>query len=302
MAQSGYDVLLLGDYCCDMIFTGLSELPNLGVDVHGTGFDMAPGGAYITVHALHRLGLHTGWVTDFGNDSFSQFVLDAAHEVGVNTALCRIHDQSYRIISVVFSLPEDRGFITYYDPLTPLPPADDLIEQHRPRVLLLTDFRLGKDNPDLIAAARQNGTTVYLDSQFTTATLDSPGVRETLVTVDIFAPNASEALQLTGQASVEDALACLAEFTPTVIIKNGGEGALMQIGSQVFSASAIVAVDVVDTTGAGDCFNAGFIFARLQGESPEMCLLYGNISGGLSTTVRGGIAGAPTAQQICQYL
>lgn len=301
MSQTGLDVLLLGDYCCDMIFSGLSELPALGVDVHGTGFDMTPGGAYITVHALHRLGLRTGWVTDFGNDSFSQFVLDAAREAGIDTKLCRIHDQSYRVISVVFSLPEDRGFITYYDPFTPSPPADDLIEQHRPHVLLLTDFRLGKENPSLITAARENGTVVYLDSQFTTATLDSPGVQETLAAVDIFAPNASEALQLTGQASVEDALACLAEFTPTVIIKHGGGGALMQTGAHAISAPAI-AVDVVDTTGAGDCFNAGFIYAYLRGKSPEDCLRYGNICGGLSTSVRGGIAAAPTVQQIFAHL
>ena len=300
MSQSGYDVLVVGEYCCDLIFTGLPELPQLGVDVHGTGFDMVPGGAYNSVSPLHQLGVSTGWITDFGNDYCSKFVLEIAKQNGLDIALCRQHEVPYRIVSVAFSLPQDRGFITYYDPFVPPSPSPSLIEEHQPRCLLLTGLNLGQDNPNLIASARQHNCLVYLDSQYTIATLETAGVRQTLQSVDIFAPNESEALQLTGQSLVKDALSCLAELTPTVIIKCGGEGAFMQFGSEQIHVPA-VPVDVVDTTGAGDSFNAGFIYAYLQGNSLDVCLQVGNICGGISTTARGSAAAAPTAEQMNRY-
>ena len=77
-----YDVLLLGGYFCDLIFTGLPEMPRLGAEVYGSAFDMVPGAAYTTALALRRLELRAGWACDFGDDFFSQFVLDSARRAG----------------------------------------------------------------------------------------------------------------------------------------------------------------------------------------------------------------------------
>jgi len=89
-------------------------------------------------------------------------------------------------------------------------------------------------------------------------------------------------LQLTGAATVEQALARLAELTPLVIVKRGAEGAIAGLDGGVVQVPAIP-VEVVDTTGAGDCFNAGFLYGYLRGASLETCLRAGNICGGLST-------------------
>jgi sugar/nucleoside kinase (ribokinase family) len=139
-----------------------------------------------------------------------------------------------------------------------------------------------------------------MDCQCVAATLATPGLAESLRQVDIFAPNASEALQLTGAATVEEALARLAELTPLVIVKRGSEGAIAQAGGRVARAPGI-AVDVFDTTGAGDCFNAGFLYGQLHGLPLEASLRCGNICGGLSTTARGGAA-APSAAQVEEWL
>src|SRR5205085_6102624 len=112
--------------------------------------------------------------------------------------------------------------------------------------------------------------------------------------------NASEALQLTGAATVEAALAQLAELTPLAIVKRGAQGAIAQAGQHMGRAPAI-GVDVFDTTGAGDCFNAGFLYGHLRGLPLEDCLRCGNICGGLSTTARGGAA-APSAAQVEEWL
>jgi len=85
-----------------------------------------------------------------------------------------------------------------------------------------------------------------------------------------------------------------------VIVKCGAEGVIAQAGANVVRASGL-SVDVFDTTGAGDCFNAGFLYGHLRGLPLEASLRCGNICGGLSTTARGGAA-APSAAQVEQWL
>ena len=290
-----YDVLLPDGYFCDLIFTGLPELPRLGADLFGTGFDMVPGAVFYTALALHRLGVRAGWACDFGDDFASRFVLDAARREGIDDSLFRLHDRPLRRVSVSFSFAHDRGFISYQDPLpndSPIP----LIERHRPRVVLLSHLRYGPDLLALAAATHACGGLVYMDCQARPETLADPDVAAALRAVDIFAPNRDEALHLTSAATVEQALARLADLTQLAIVKCGADGALARRGAEIARAPGIV-VPVLDTTGAGDCFNAGFLDGYLRGEALEHCLRRGNICGGLSTTARGGGA-VPTAAQV----
>jgi sugar/nucleoside kinase (ribokinase family) len=294
-----YDILLAGGYFCDLIFTGLPELPRLGADIFGTGFDMVPGATFSTALALHRLELRAGWACDFGDDFCSQFVLDAARREGLDGSLFRLHQRPLRRISVSFSFPHDRGFISYQDAFAPAP-IIPLIERHRPRCLMLSHLHYGPELIPLAAAAHSNGGLVYMDCQARPETLAHPEVVAAIRAVDIFAPNQAEALHLTGAATVEAALAQLAALAPLVIIKCGPDGAIAQSGGRVVRASGLP-VEVFDTTGAGDCFNAGFLYGYLRGESLETCLRCGNICGGLSTTARGGAA-APSAAQLEEWL
>jgi sugar/nucleoside kinase (ribokinase family) len=294
------DVLLVGDYCCDLIFTGLPIMPSLGTEVYSTGFDMMPGGSFITALALHRLGLRTGWACDFGNDIFSRFVLELARQRGMDSSLFRLHDRPIRNISVSMSFPQDRAFVSYIDEREPLS-LMPLVEKHRPRCLLLPSLQFGESLVELTVATHQHGCLVYMDCQHTDETLDTPGLAEALRGVDIFAPNATEALHLTGAATIEAAMARLAELAPLVVIKLGADGAMAQAGTQVIRVPGI-SVEVLETTGAGDCFNAGFLYGYLRGEPLETCLRCGNICGGLSTTACGGATAAPTAAEVEEWL
>jgi len=260
---------------------------------------MAPAGNFLSVLTLHRLGLRAAWVTDLGSDLFSQFVLDAVRRAGLDTRLIRLHDFPLRNISVSFSFTQERGFISFAEDFTE-PSPTPVFRQHPARCLLAPSLGLALEHPDLFTLARERGSLIYLDCQFMRCTLETPGVAEALQAADIFAPNASEAMQLTGAAHVEDALARLAELTPLVVVKCGAEGALAQKDGRIFHLPAIP-VTVVDTTGAGDCFNAGFVYAYLRGAPLDTCLLYGNICGGISTTARGSQA-APTLEQVEAWL
>lgn len=295
-----YDVLLLGSYYCDLIFNGLPELPRLGLDLFGTGFDMVPGSSFRTSLALQRLGLHAGWLCDFGNDLFSEFVIREAERNGLETGLFRRHPFPVRRVSVAFSFVHDRGFISYADDLPPPSPVE-IIQRHRPRAVLISHLAYGEWQASLVAAARAAACLVYMDCQSDASTLATPGVREALSRVDIFGPNESEALHLTGAPTVEAALEMLADITPVVVIKCGAGGALAArkaspAGHQ-FQQSPALAVEVCDTTGAGDCFNAGFLYGHLGGHSFEDCLRCGNICGGLATASRGKDT-LPSAEQV----
>jgi sugar/nucleoside kinase (ribokinase family) len=296
--RTDYDILLWGIYFCDLIFSDLPEEPRLGAEIFSSTFEMTTGGPFTTVVALHRLGLKVGWVCDFGNDSFSQFVLAAARQERIDTSLFQLHPFPVRRISAVFSQLNDRGFISFMDDL-PQSSAIPFIEKHHPRCVFLPHLHYGKQYDALFAAARRRDTTVFMDCQSTDATLATPGVVEALQAVDIFAPNETEARQLTGATLVEDALAHLAEYTTLVIVKLGPGGAIARTNQQVVHIPAIE-VTVADTTGAGDCFNAGFLYGYLRGATIEECLHLGNICGGLSTTAVGGRA-APTAAQVESY-
>ncbi|MFL5803629.1 MAG: carbohydrate kinase family protein [Roseiflexaceae bacterium] len=290
-----YDVLLPGGYYCDLIFTGLPELPRLGADLFGTGFDMVPGACFYTVLALHRLGLRVGWACDFGDDCYSRFVLDAAAREGIDDRLFRLHARPLRRVSVSFSFAHDRGFISYKDEFASPSPIP-IIERYRPRCLLLSYLHVGPQLHTLAATTHAYGGLVYMDCQARPETLADPQVVAAIRAIDIFAPNREEALQLTGASSVEVALARLAELVPLAVIKLGAEGAVARRGDQVAHAPGIP-VAVVDTTGAGDCFNAGFLYGYLRGMALEDCLRRGNICGGLATAAR-GCGATPTAAQV----
>ena len=296
MTKKKYDVVVPGTYFCDMVFTGLPEVPELGKDVFASDFQMVPGGVYYPVAILNQLGLKVGWKGQFGNDFFSRFMLDTIREEGIDTSLIEVLDRSMRSLAASFSFEHERGFVSYVEaPYLPLTCED--IEKLDTRCLLLPGLEnFWMDLPEISRAKNRKNFIIYQECQYNNLTVDSPGLVEALRTVDIFAPNEAEALRLTGCSDVEDALVYLSGFIPLVVIKCGPKGAIAKRGEEVVRVPAIK-IDVVDTTGAGDSFNAGFLFAYLADLSLETCLRHGAITGGLSTTGP-GLGEIPTWEKL----
>src|SRR5450756_1006896 len=92
---------------------------------------------------------------------------------------------------------------------------------------------------------------------------------------------------MTGACDVVQALRSLNELCPLVVVKDGGAGAYGCARGEIVHAPAIP-LTPIDTTGAGDCFNAGFVRAWLDGLPLDECLRWGNVVGGLSTLAPGG--------------
>jgi sugar/nucleoside kinase (ribokinase family) len=295
------DVLLPSAYFCDLIFTGLPEMPRLGDEVFSQGFRVMPGAGFIPAVALTRLNVDVGWACNFGNDFFSRYVLEQAGRQHLNTELFQMHDKPLQAVTVAYSFSHERAFLSYIDPL-PSTDLTDLLRSNPSRWLLIMSLEHGPDFARTVDAAHKSGTQVFMDCQaFRDATLDDPGVIEALKSVDVFAPNKEEALRLTGKQSAESALDLLSAFTPTVVIKLGADGAIARRWDELLRVPGIP-TNAVDTTGAGDNFDCGFLYGLLHGYSLEDCVRCGNFCGSRSTTASGGWEASPAAEDLEAYL
>jgi sugar/nucleoside kinase (ribokinase family) len=154
----------------------------------------------------------------------------------------------------------------------------------------------------LLALIHSNGCTVSLDVGWHEEWLGDPRSVALLPLIDVFLPNESEAARITGEPDVEQ---CLRRFESAgakcVAVKLGMRGAAALMDGEINFVPA-PKVTPVDTTGAGDCFDAGFLHAWLNDKPAIRCLATGNICGALSTECHGGIAGFPSADRLEQEL
>lgn len=296
-----FDVILLGDYWYDLVYTGLRSLPQLGDDIRSLNFGDALGGSQINAVALHRLGLHVGWAGEFGSDRFSQMALAAAEQEGLDASLFRYRAGPYRRVNVSLSFPSDRAFISFSDPVSDLSPVIKTIESSAARAILIPGLNIGVDLGLSRLAPGLTKTKILMDCQFNEYSIRDRAVSDALRHVDAFLPNAMEAQKLTGTSSIEDALKILADLCALVVIKDGVNGAYAAREQQLYHASAIP-IQVLDTTGAGDCFASGFLKAWLDAKPIEECMQWGNICGGLSCTMLGGATSAPTLAELTAWL
>jgi sugar/nucleoside kinase (ribokinase family) len=296
------EILIPGHYFCDMIFTGIPGFPALGTEIYTQNLTVVPGGCLNTVTALRRLGVDVGWMGAIGNDIFSRFIDDWVTQENISRDWLTHHDKPFQRVTVALSYPTDRAFVTYVS-VSPdlLDKVREAIEAEECAHLHFTGLNVDPRVPDLLRACHQRSIVVSMDCQHRTETLDSPHVREVLSLLDMFMPNAGESMRLTGMSNVEDAAHLLRELVPLLVIKDGANGAQAWQGDQHVQAPALN-VEVVDTTGAGDAFNAGFLAAYRAGQDLLTCLRWGNISGGLSTTGYGGCSTAPTREIVESYL
>jgi sugar/nucleoside kinase (ribokinase family) len=297
------DVLVLGEANVDLIARAADPMPVYGQEklLHDLVLTVGSSACIFACQAA-KLGLRTALVSVVGDDEFGRYLLRALGECGVDTA--RVERSSRLKTGVTLSLttPGDRAMLTYPGTIGALESAavdPRWLEQAR-HVHVASYFlqaALAAGLPELLARARRAGTTVSLDTGWDPAERWDGGLQATLAEVDLFLPNETEALNISGQASVWAALAELAGRIPTVAVKLGAEGAIARSGAEMAQVPAI-AVEVVDTTGAGDSFDAGFVYGYLQGLPLARCLELGALCGGLSTRAAGGTTAQPSLEEI----
>jgi sugar/nucleoside kinase (ribokinase family) len=227
--------------------------------------------------------------------------MESLHARNVDTVGVHIDPALKTGLSVILHHLDDRAILTHLGAINALRPEQvDLRLFDRARHVHITSYflqhQLQPALPTLVAEARRRGATVSIDTNWDPEERWNHGLDRVLANTDVFLPNAQEALAIARQPTLSVALDTLAARIPTVAVKLGAEGALARQGDQTITDPGF-RVDVVDTTGAGDSFNSGFLYGFLHGWPLADALALACAAGSLSTRAAGGTTAQPTLDE-----
>jgi sugar/nucleoside kinase (ribokinase family) len=296
--SEAFDLVVVGRPSIDLLFSGLPSWPALGHDLWAERFGVCAGTSFNTPAAANRLGLRVAYVAAVGDDPFSRIVLDEWRSEELPTDYLEVRDAPLPAISVAMNLHGDRGFLSHWGSDGSV---DDDLRARATDVLGAIDARhlhgYVDEDTGLERIARDRGMTVSLDAWGgETWSADRP-LEDVLANADVLFANEHEALAMTNETAAEAALERLAEVCGCVAIRRGARGAIGAVGGEVRVAGAD-AVEVVDTTGAGDAFNAGFLFGWLGGASLQASLSLGTVCGTATVGDFGGYRGCPREDEL----
>jgi sugar/nucleoside kinase (ribokinase family) len=286
-------VLVAGEINVDLILHGPHARPVPGKEVVADTVLLTLGSASaICAMGLGRLGTPVGFVGTVGVDPWGDHCLDAMRGAGIDVSRVRRDPALQTGLTVSITSPQDRALVSVLGAIRALT-ADDVTDDvlrgfdhlHVSSYYLQEGLRPGCRG--LFARAHALGLTTSLDPGFDPAERWGADVVDTLAEVDVFFPNEVELAAIAGTADVAEALVRLQNGHTRTVAKLGAQGCLTLEGGRPLAVPAFH-VDPVDTTGAGDSFDAGFLHAWLRGLDLLECLRWGAACGSLSTRALGG--------------
>jgi len=294
--SGGKRVLVLGEINVDLICQGYHAFPTPGREVLVDDFQMVLGSASaICAMGLARLGTPVTFFGKVGDDPTGHFCLEAMRARGIDLSSVVLDPALKTGVTVAITSPVDRALVSYLGSIAALG------EKDVPRALFAAadhvhvssyylQEKLRPGVRTLFREARAAGLTTSLDPGFDPSERWEPDMRETLTHTDIFFPNEVELRALTRLDDPEQAVRSLQQGPTRVIAKLGAAGAMALDDEGRPVRVPAPAVDVLDTTGAGDSFDAGFLHAWLGGAGLADSLRLGAACGALSTRGLGGTA------------
>jgi sugar/nucleoside kinase (ribokinase family) len=292
MKNSSLDCLVAGDANADLLMDGVAKL-EFEKEKLATDMNLVLGGSSsIFAFNLARLGAKVGFVGVVGDDFFGTFVTDRLRWAGVDVRALRRLRRTKTALTIWCQNGSQRAGITYNGTIAMLR-ARDISDRELKRARHLhvgSYFLLEKLHPGAVALfrrAKKLGLTTSLDCNYDPAETWDSGIRQVLKFTDIFFPNEVEALRLTNSRNVQHAARELAKLARVAVVKLGARGALLSTDGKQFHVPAVKA-RIVDTTGAGDSFDAGFLACYLKGGSIEASARAGAVAGARAVSAVGG--------------
>lgn len=295
-----YDIAVVGEIFNDHVFTGFAQWPRPGEEAFAEGYAREiGGGAAITACALAKLGRKVA----------------VAGAIGKSDEGCRSRLKGFGIaleglkaseldtaVTVSVSTREERSFFTWAGANRELPAHLSAPNVHRMlQASRHVHFAMRLERSlagTLLPLLRQAGCGISIDPGFHPDWYRSPENQQTLRECDLFFPNEKEGELITGCHQAQPIMQKLRELEMEgTVLKLGRRGATATWHGKQTSA-APPAMDAVDTTGAGDAFNAGFIDSILDSPELEPALRRGCACGALSTRAAGGIAALPDRNEL----
>jgi ribokinase len=293
------DVLVVGDVNPDFLLTG-DVTPRFGQAEQDVSARMTLGGSgAIVASGAACLGLRVALAATVGDDDLGHAVRAMLVARGVDDGLVRVDPRFATGLSINLQRDDDRAILTDRGAIPALDVAaaierarSGVRHVHIASVFLIP--ALAEQGSELIAAARGAGATVSVDTNFDPAErFDAP---DWLRDADALMPNETEALALTRQRELLAAAHDLASRGALVAVKRGSAGALAVRGDDLFEAAAPPATGP-DSVGAGDSFDAGLVWALLDGQPLPEALEIACACGALSLRAVGGVDGQATLDE-----
>jgi sugar/nucleoside kinase (ribokinase family) len=292
--KKSIDVITVGELNVDLILDQIESFPETGKEKLAANMSLTLGSSSaIFASNLSSLGAKVSFLAKLGNDIFGRLCKEQLIEKGVDTSLLIQRDELKTGATVILNFDDDRAMITHQGAMKYLG-IDDVSREildtakhlHFSSYFLQPGFK--DDLHTLFKMAKEAGLTTSLDVQWDPAEQWDFDYRSVLPHVDIFFPNEAELLHLTRKTSVDAALAEIRPHGKFIIVKQGKRGSLLCYDDKTLQADPFLNEQIVDAIGAGDSFNAGYIFKFIQGFPPEVCQRFGNLMGAVSTTKPGG--------------
>jgi sugar/nucleoside kinase (ribokinase family) len=285
------DVSIVGEINPDLIFYGLPrELPEER-EILATGFTLTLGSSSaILAHNLALLGTKVAFSAQIGSDALGDMCCERLNQAGIDVShVTRSTSGTSTGVTLILPMATTRRILTYPGTMFELGIEDlDLdylaTAKHFHLSSPFLQRKLFPDIPKLFSEMKRRGLTISLDTN------DDPegkwdGLLEKILPlVDLLFCTEEELARFT---RAEAAAERISAIVPLLVVKQGARGATAHRGGRQIAVSALQ-LDVRDTVGAGDTFDAGFLHQWLRNAPLETCMAYGNLAGGLSVTRSGG--------------
>ena len=300
-------VLVVGEINVDLVLQGYHEFPAPGREVLVDDFSMVLGSASaICAMGLARLGDPVAFLGKVGDDTWGRFCVDAMRDRRIDVSRVVVDPAVKTGVTVAITSPSDRALVSFLGSIDALVGSDvPGTAFHSFDHLHISSYfmqdRLRPSIRGLFAEARRLGLTTSLDPGFDPSQTWGRDLHDTLQEVDLFFPNEVELRALSGSEDPEEGVRRLQNGRTRIVAKLASLGAMTMGSDGVVRASAFP-VKPLDTTGAGDSFNAGFLHAWLRGEPTLACLRLGAACGALSTLGLGGTARQPSLDEAQAFL
>ena len=290
------DISIAGETNLDLILYGLPREMPTERELLGSAFNLTLGGSSsILAHNLSLLGARVGFSSQVGADEMGDLACARLAEAGLDTTHIARKTMGTGV-TILLPHGRERHILTYPGVMAEMT-ADDLdlpylaSARHFHLSSLFLQTALQPGLPELFDTLKQAGLTLSLDTNDDPSGTWSGILPALLDKIDLLLPNEEELKKIAGKAVLDEALDVLAPRIPLIVVKCGSRGALVQQRTPSGIRRdwvAPVLVEPIDTIGAGDSFNAGFLSAWLRGHDPLRAAAFANITGALSTLRPGG--------------
>jgi len=285
--------IVIGDLNVDIIVTGAPQLPVLGHEIPCEDIRTVMGGsASIFACRLAQLGGEVDILGKVGNDENGRIVLKTLRSSNVGIDNVKVLDSIRTGVTLSLTYPENKALITFTGGIDVLSASDINPElfcsyRHLHVSSIYLQRKLLVSLAGIFAEAKRRGLRTSLDTNADPIS-KYEYIDEILDHIDIFLPNDREAKDMTGSTNLKDAMRKLGQKVPVVVVKRGEKGAIGSSEGQIVKVEPM-RINPVDTTGAGDSFDAGFIYYFLHQEKDfETSMRFANALGALSCLYIGG--------------